>query len=369
MQCYQLDFPDGDWINPAYALQISFSYVLSDITTISGHTTMMLYFEHHFKKRTLIDRAHIVYDLQKNEPEARAALENFFTQYKKVKAIKHPPALIFLAYKKLESTMDKVLKDWVNGVCEVLEKNGFYAFSRNFKPGILNSYYLGNDVISGQDLTIDTVETFSNKLLVKGMDKIIWLMAEGFYSYLYFGEGAITSIDAIEEGKPYLIKSLKIPNINLLSCEELDILRETIAKLTSNFRAETDAWATQCYTAKSGGNYFKEKLMPLMATVQGAIDNDPLLQQWRNIDSVKNTSAIYFGEVSPLILWKYYKNNLILSEEIYNQLIKEYKGRESYTIPVMVFAYHLDALKLQTWQMENGLQNEWVGAVKKYAEI
>jgi hypothetical protein len=65
--------------------------------------------------------------------------------------------------------------------------------------------------------------------------------------------------------------NVKIPNINLLSCEELDILREAIGKLTTAFRAEADAWSTQCYKHKNGIDCFKEKLMPLMGTVEDAV--------------------------------------------------------------------------------------------------
>ena len=369
MQTYQLDFPDGDFINPAYALQINLSYILSDITTITGHTSMIIYFEHHFKQRSLIDRARILYKFQKNEPEALVALDNFFYNHQLVKNTKHPPSNVFLAYKKLENTVNKILIDWVDKICVQLEKNGFYTFSRNFKPDILNCLYFGPEQPQAKDLNITVYKTFSNQLTNKGMEGPIWLLAEGFYSHLYFGKGATTEIDAVEEGKPYLIKCLKIPNINILSCEELDILRDAFAKLTTSFRAETDAWATQCYTTKNGINHFKEKVMPLMGGVQDAIDNDPLLKQWGNVESVKNKSAIYFGEVMPEILWEYYKNNGVIPDDEHKQLLDEYAAKENYTIPVMVFAYHLDSLKLKEAPLENEIPKDSVESVRKYVEI
>ena len=369
MQTYQLDFLDGEFINPAYSFQISLSYILSDITTITGHTTVLLYFEHHFKKRNLLDRARIVYDLQKNEPEAMAALQCFFDHHKLIKNLKHPPKDIFLSYKKLENTIDKILKEWVDSLCISLEKNGYYAFSRNFKPGILNCSFWGEENSKPQPVDVSMYKTLSFQLSCEGMDKPIWLLSELFYSHLYFGEGGITTIDSIEEGKPYLIKCLKVPNISLLSCEELDMLKETIAKLTTSFRAETDVWAKQCYTTKNGIDFFKEKLMPLMATVQDAIDTDPLLKQWSNIDSMKNMTTIYFGEVSPEMLWNYYKDNHLLNEEVHKQLLAEYAAKENHTIPVMVFAYNLDELKLKVPPQENKIPQESVESVRKYMEI
>ena len=109
--------------------------------------------------------------------------------------------------------------------------------------------------------------------------------------------------------------------------------------------------------------------MPLMTTVQDAIDNDPLLKQWSNVDSVKNTSAIYFGEISPKVLWEYYKNNHIISEGIHKQLLEEYTAKENYTIPVMVFAYNIDALILKADQNENEKHQMMVQSVRKYVEF
>jgi len=43
MRCLQLDFLDGELVNPAYALQINVSYILSDITAILGHSVFLMY--------------------------------------------------------------------------------------------------------------------------------------------------------------------------------------------------------------------------------------------------------------------------------------------------------------------------------------
>jgi len=369
MQCFQLDFPDGDLINPAYAFQVNVAYVLSDTTYLLGNTIFFLYFEEEFKRRDLMQRAHMVHKFQVNEPETNTAFENFFIQQKQAKSVKHLPNNLYILNKKMQRDMDIILKDWVDKLCKSMKEAGFYAFSHNFDPGILINYFLTSTGLNQQDLLLDDKQLFSNQLLKADMDKMIWLLAEGFYSHQYFSKGAITETNAVEEGKPYLIKCLKVPNINLLNGTELRLVRDAIINHTASFRAEAGAWAKQCYTNKNGIETFKEKLLPLMATVQDAIDNDPLLKQWGNIDSVKNTSAIYFGEVSPEMLWSYYKDNLVLNEELHNQLIEEYAAKENYTIPVMVFAYHLDSLKLKEPPQENEIPQESVKPVRKYVEI
>ena len=368
MRSLQVDFVDGDFVNPAYALQINVSYILSDITILLGHTIFLMYYESQFKKLSMIKKAEMVYQFQIAEPEAKEAFENFFEQQRQKRSLKHLPNNLFVLSKRMERDMEKILKDWIDNLCSCLKNDGFFAFSRNFDKGILVNYFFKSTGLKQHDLVLDDKQLFSNELANPSLSNLIWLLAEGFYSYLYFGEGAVTSIEAIEVGKPYLIKCLKVPNINLLTGDELLLVRAAIAKHTASFRAATDEWSKQCYTAKNGIITFKEKVMPLMETVQQAIDNDPILRQWSNVDSVKNTSAIYFGEVTPQMLWEYYKVNRLLSEEIYKQLLDEYATKENYTIPVMVFAYHLDSLILKTLPKENEEQQEWVASVKKYVE-
>jgi len=317
----------------------------------------------------MMQKAQMVYQFQINEPEARAAFDSFFEQQRQMKRVKHLPNNLFVLNKHMERGMKIVLKDWIDNLCRCLKKDGFFTFSHNFDRGILVNFFFGSSGIVQEDLVIDDKQLFSNEVTNPEVANPIWLLAEGFYSHLYFDEGAITSPESIIEGKPYLVKCLKIPNINLLTGEELMLVREAVAKHTTSFRAETDVWATQCYTAKNGADCFKEKVMPLMPTMQDAIDNDPLLKQWGNIDSVKNTSAIYFGEVTPEMIWKYYKNNLLIPDEMYNTLIEEYKLKEEYTIPVMVFAYHLDSLKLKETPQENEIPKDSVESVRKYVEI
>lgn len=372
MYCFQLDFPDESFVNPAYAFQINVSYILSNTTYIMGHTTLILFFEYHFKQMPLMERTKIAYKYHPNDPLAIEAFEGFFYQVKENKKHKHLPNALFLQSKKMEKTMNRILDSWVGNICNDLEKGGFYAFSKSFQKGVLENFsWEREDVIDPKekDLYLKMKDVFGNQIANPNMDKLIWMMPEIFYNQLYFGEGAIVDTEMIEEGKPYLVKCLTMPNINLLKGTELGVIRDTISNHIAIFDVHVNEWTNKCYKEKNGNHYFRETLMPMMATVQQAIDNNPLLMQWGNIDSVKTTSAIYFGEVSPLTMWQYYKDNGVLPEELYKQLQHEYAQRESYTIPVMVFAYNMDKLTLQTETKENEMQFPDVVSVRKYMEL
>jgi hypothetical protein len=106
-----------------------------------------------------------------------------------------------------------------------------------------------------------------------------------------------------------------------------------------------------------------------MKSVQEAIENDSVLKQWDSMDIVKKTSAVYFGEVSPEMIWKYYKTGLTMKPALYDQLLADYSSKENYTIPVMVFAYNKEALKRDVEPVYNGENVLAIASVKKNFDV
>ncbi len=369
MRCICLDFPDVDFINPAYAYKINVGYVLSDYLDIIGHTVFLLSIERRFQKMSLIHKAGLVAAFQINEPEAKQAFDDFFAQQKHKKSVKHLPTNLFVLSKKYELEMEKVVNNWIVHVQSMMKNAGFFSFYANFDKGIFENHYLVDNPEAVKDSSLLIDDFFSNKAPEDMVDKTIWLLAEGFYSKTIFTEGAVTDIDHIEEGKPYLIKCLDLPNLNALTLHEMWNLKDQVHEPIVLFKREADVWASKCYTEKGGMNYFKEHLMPMMPLVQATIENDSILKQWDTIELVKRTSSIYFGEVSPPMIWSYYKNALIIEPKLYDQLMADYITKESYTIPVMVFGYNREALTLIE---ESTYYEAAIGAVlsvKKHFEV
>jgi len=213
------------------------------------------------------------------------------------------------------------------------------------------------------------MEILSNKVPLRAIDKPIWLLAESFYHEDLFKKGCIKSVNKIEVDEPFLIECLRIPDLNLLTLTELKILKEQLDIQIEDFRIEAAQWALQCYKEGSGITHFKTKLMPLIATVQKAIDDNPILNQWANEVVNQPATTIYFGEVNPELLWKYHKTHLTINEEMLAEMLEEYAHKDKYTIPVMVFAYNTDSLKLQTESIIDIENRAAVFAVKKNIKI
>ena len=369
MRCISLDFPEGDLINPAYAYKINVGYILSDYLDIIGSTVLLLLLERKFKKMSLRDKADTVAKFQTKEPEAMKMFDEFFAQQKQKNNMKHLPNNLFLIIKKNELVIEKIVNNWMTRVQTMLRDDGFFSFYNCFDKGIFENHYLVDtkEQVKGSSLLVE--DLFSNTAPIDMVDKTIWLLAEGFYNETIFEDGAVMDIDLAEEGKPYLIKCLDLPNLNTLTSHEMGNLKDQIHEHITVFKSETEVWATKCYTEKGGMHYFRENVMPTMQLVQFAVENDSVLKQWDNLDIVKKTSSVYFGEVTPPMIWKYYKNDLMIKTWLYEKLMADYILTEGYTIPVMVFAYNKDVLKLVVEPVYDGATIAAVHSVKKHFEV
>jgi len=334
----------------------------------------MLFLAERIRKISLIRKVKIVVRFLTHIPEMVERLEDFLEGHKEYCKMKNIPKTVLVAKKKLDMAMDAIITDWIEWFEMMLKRNGYFSLRNCLETDIL-SFILQSQaekdefIKLGEDVETGLRELFAFKGIPNYVNKAIWLLPEGFYSQEYFDDDLNMSIESIEVGKPFLIPCLKMPNLNLLSSIEMKIIKENVNIQIAAFRTETDEWAKACYTKSEGVNYFIDKLLPQMATVQEAIDNDPFLKQWSNLDGVEINSTIYFGEISPLMLWKYYKNNLVISEESYQFLLDGYELIENHTVPIMVFAYKREELEWYIKDEDQEMQQDMVESVRKYIDL
>jgi len=69
------------------------------------------------------------------------------------------------------------------------------------------------------------------------------------------------------------------------------------------------------------------------------------------------------------MIWKYYKHGQMIKPELYDRLMVDYSLKGSYTIPVMVFAYNKEELKLIVEPVYEGANMAAVLSVKKHFEV
>ena len=368
MHCLQFDFPDIELMDPSNVFQIRTGFILSNKFDLVGVSVMLSFLDQRFRKLSLHRKANIVYQFSKSDPGAAEAFEGYFKFEKQKRSMKHLPKNLLILAIKMEKDMERIMNDWINDFDEGMKKVGYYGLTTLSESGKFEYYFFQDSDKSTPDC-LHAIDILTNKEPARAVDNAIWHLSESFYHEDLFKNGCIKKIKDIKENEPFLIECLRIPDLNLLTLPEIRLLKEQLDIQIEDFRNEAADWAIQCYNEGSGITNFQSKLMPLIASVQKAIDNNPILNQWTNNVVKQPSTTIYFGEVSPEILWRYHKTHLTITEEVLTEMLTEYGKRESYSVPVMVFAYNTEKLKLQTESIIDIENRAAIFGVKKNMKV
>ncbi len=347
MHCLQFDFPDNEFMDPSNVFQIRTGYLLSNQFDLMGVSVMLSFLDQRFRKLSLHRKVNIVYQFSRNEPEVAEAFESYFKFEKQKKSMKHLPKNLFLLAIKMDKDMEGIMNGWINDIDADMKKVGYAGLLTLCEKGKFEHYYFQETEKSTPEC-LNVVDILTNKAPDRAIDKPIWLLGESFYHEDLFKNECIKRIDKIKKGEPFLIECLKIPDLNMLTLTEMKMLKEQINEQIDEFRNQAAEWAIKCYKEGNGVDWFKNKLMPLIATVQKAIDDNPILNQWVTTVVKQPMTTIYFGEINPELLWKYHKTHSTINEEVLAEMLVEYAPKEKYAVPVMVFAYNSDKLKIRT---------------------
>ena len=347
MHCLQFDIPDKELMEPSNIFQIRTGYVLSTKFELMGISVMLLCISIRFHKMSLHHKAMMVSNFNQNNPESVEAFESYFKFEKQKNSVKHLPKALLVASIMLERDMKAITKDWITNLEDLLTSCGYTGLLSLCKKDEFEYYFFQNSEKS-TPTCLNAVDILTNKEPQKSIDEAIWLLPENLYHEDLFKAGCIKNIDTIRGEENYLIEFLKIPDLNLLTIIELKMLKEQLKEKINDFQKEAEVWASKCYKEKNGANYFKEKVFPMIATVQAAFDENPILNQWSNDNINKPVTTVYIGEVTPETIWRFHKMHTTINDETLQEMQAAYALEDNYMIPVMVFAYNTNSLKLQT---------------------
>ena len=346
MRSIQLDFPVKDFNGYDFAYKIRAGYLLSDMFSQVGSSTFFITFNFVVKSLNLINKARFIYSSGMcNETEIMDIIESFIDDQKAFRALKHPPNSHFLAFKRMESAFDKLLKEWSLSFRLSLSKHGYDGLMELCCDNhFLISHYDDSSVIENMAI-VSPIDLLTNKLTRPNTDNAVWLMPQKFYSEQYFETWVVTKIEEIEVDVPYFIKCFDLPNLNILTSTELSSIKKQITNLITPFKTEVEKLATLCYQS-DGNSQFINIVLPTMAGLQATIDKNEIIKHLKSTPAGCISAPIYMGEISPLILWKYYFEMNVLDEPTYEGLIKDYDSVPNYSVPIMLFTSPQDGLVL-----------------------
>ena len=338
MHFLQIDGPRFNILDSAYGFQIRTSYLFADVSTIVGNTTFLITYDYIIKNLSLTRLCELVLRYPDSPPEIIEIIEGYFQMLKTMKALKHAPNNVFIAFKKVERSIQIAIKPILSGISTHAKSCGFEGIFELYKDDFFVFYNPEVDSISHKNTTINIFKVLANKAPINAIDVSIWLLPNIFYVSDIFDSDAITDINLIEENKPYLIKCITLTNYVFVSPAELTAIKQQLENEIIPFKKAMEQWAMDCHKSTNGIDSFKNKVLPTLKDTQAVIENNALFRHSRSVEAGKMVIDLHFGEVSPLLLWHYYLLHNVITDEEYNQLIEEYNTISPYTIPVILFA-------------------------------
>ncbi len=371
MRCLQLDFSSPEFEETGFAIQIRVGYLLSDMLNVVGSTSLIMTIENVIRNQPLAKKAKILYNSHFCNPELIAHLEFYFDQQKQLKSLKHPSNNVFLAVKKLEKAIETMIDERLYELEISNHRHGFAGLDNLFERDVFEIHNIGGIPGVETESHVAAWDVLYNELPIKAKKNSIWLMPDGFFHENYFETLVATRVEDIEEDVPYLIKSFDFPNMNSLTPTQLSTVKKQLALTTQSFRKACDDWATLCYQS-NGREYFVNQLMPTLPELSAAIDDNPILNHVKSIKEIHCTITLYMGEVSPMIIWKFYKENGVITEEEFNLFETLYGTMDNFTFPIMLFTNEVTGFELATGEfdeIENPSEQEEIIAVRKHISV
>lgn len=369
MNFIQIDYENGGILDGHFGYQIRTSYILADETNIVGHSTFLITFDYIVSKLTVVQMCKLVHATPQNEVELLTVIDAYLDRLKALKAMKHPPTLLYQNFKKFENSLKTTLRSWMGGVSLQAKNAGFEGIFEMFD---INKFTFYNPEIENSAPNKNSLNIFSalsNKAPTNAIDVSIWLLPFMFYTTYNFDFDIITDISLIEQGKPYLINSLTLPNYLLVTPTELTAIKLQLQNEIIPFKTAMNEWAIACRSEENSSEMFKTKVVPTFSDTQAKIDNNEIIKHLKKVETDKIEIDLMIGEVSPISFWRFYKQHKLLSETQYNTLEEEYNSQKPYTLPVILFQpsnSKINRLNLKETQnkIENIVQEDIVAARK-----
>ena len=372
MRCLQLDFSSPEFEETGFAIQIRLGYLLSDMINVVGCTSLIMTIENVIRNQPLSKKAKILYNSQLCNPDLIANLEFYFDQQKQLKSLKHPSNNVFLAVKKIEKAVELMIDERLYELEISNHRHGFAGLDSLFERDVFEIHNIGGIPGVETESHVAAWDVLYNEFPIKARKNSIWMMPTAFYHEKYFETLVATSIEEIEDDMPFLIKCFDFPNMNSLTPTQLASVKTQLSLSTQTFKKACDEWATLCYKS-NGREYFLNKLLPTLPELSAAIDGNPVLNHVKSIKEIQCNITIYMGEVSPMLIWKFYKENKVITEEEFNMFESIYGTMENFTFPIMLFTNEYSGFELGIGEFDEieteGIEQEEIVAVRKHISI
>jgi hypothetical protein len=338
MNCLQVDGRDSNISVLGFAYQVRTAILLAKTVNVIGNTGFMIFFEDYFNSLTHIRKIKLMVQASDgSEPEIIDSYEDYIKVHKDFTKIKHPPQSVFIAFKRMESTMEKMANEWKNTMLEGIAAVGLKGIFSFYEKGVFvpSSYSIDDE--RDDDIFKSKSKLITHQFPKETARKSVWMLPIAFCNFETFEQEIVFNLLPKERGEHYFIEAFNLPNVNQLSIIEIKSIKNQFSSPLQQLNEAIDNWATECYEG-NGNEAFKNTIAPLFPIVKEIIDNNLILQHISSVHKNSLNHTIYFGEVSPVHLLKWHLLQNFITQEEYEDYLNQYQSKTPHTVPIMLFS-------------------------------
>ena len=239
--------------------------------------------------------------------------------------VRHKSSKEIVLMKKAEALINKMFQSVVEDYCENLER--FYridTMTNIFNSDAFLSYIIDENDRLRDDLTLISEIDLLQLLLPKEKGHPLFFLnvpsSAGTIDHVKVEDQEATSLSEL-----YATRLLNIPNLSLITSNQIELVRDDVKIASDEFRAKLNQWATICYENPNtalGLDYFRANLLPLQETANDLAGQSPTLRSFSDLTNNKGKVGLLFGEAPIEYIWKIYLDTETISQEIFDKLLE-----------------------------------------------
>ncbi len=313
--------------------------LLADGPIVDGYTQFMVDFDKSFGSLTpAVQMDSIIQAAEKTDSQEAAQLREFVLQHKKMRALKRKDKQVLIAMKRYDQLVSVYTKSHLDDANVKGQEFGYYQLRPLLEEPFVMFYHCYPSRPEGSDEYVAPLsellqmmgDPYDRKL---GKEDIAFVLPLEFMAPTGLPPGAGPISAALPKGAApeadeeaiWMEPILQLPNINILSAEEIMAIRQELHLPGSAFRAAMDEWIADCHhnrrTVRERARFFEETVRPAAQPIQQAMNENKILMAHRMAHEVKQLQMPLFVVEMPLrVLWDLYEKADALPAETLQKL-------------------------------------------------
>ena len=341
MKSIQFSFNSKVTTNKQFGYELRAGYILSNVFNTVGITTAMMMFPELWKRMSFETKLKFVEKNTRDNENSVKFYGIFRDIQKRNKSIKHLSGDLLRKYKVIENTVSKALEDYGNAFIALGKDAGINIMTPLWERGLFNAWTIDDSENSKSINSKDKLNVLNHTEPVNANFESVWLMSYDFFKTMLNPKNCCTVVEGIAPNRSFLIKAFELPDLNILSQQELEALNHQLPLQIGGFLETVDDWAKECYKGDAT-TLFLEALQPMFEVTNNLLSNNDILDHCNSVHFGKKRTHVFMGAISQIEIWNFYCNEGVISEEEKQELEEEYKNNKPYLVPVMLFGSNED---------------------------